>query len=330
MTVNQAFEVFMKDYVNLDPGVVERARASRDNLLANIKEFDGAEDFFKLYPDIHIQFGSFARKTKCRELDDIDLMIGVSAEGASYSDDRKWNDIRITPSATSAMQKECLDENGYLNSRKVIEAFKRKLSHVREYSRSEVKRNQQAVVLNLISKDWSFDIVPCFLTVQEIDGRNYYLIPNGNGHWLKTDPRKDRDTVTAANRSCEGKLLELIRLVKRWNKKPDAKSIPSYLLETMVVSLVDSSYDILDQALPSRFIYALTQLKELIYEPVDDMKEIQGDINSLKDADRESFAEQCETDLEYAEAAVQWEAQGYIQIALQKWQKVFGNDFPTE
>lgn len=330
MTVNQAFDAFMRNYVNLDPGVVERARASRDHLWANIKEFDGAEDFFKLYSDIHIQVGSFARKTKCRELDDIDLMIGMSAEGASYFSAGKWNNIRIMPSSTSAMQKKCLDENGYLNSRKVIEVFKRKLSHVREYSRSEIKRNQQAVVLNLISKDWSFDIVPCFLTVQESDGRNYYLIPNGNGHWMKTDPRKDRDTVTAANQSCEGKLLELVRLVKRWNKKPYAKSIPSYLLETMVVSLADSSYDILDQALPVRFIDVLTQLKKLIYEPVDDMKKIQGDINILKDADRESFAEQCETDLVYAEAAVQWEAQGYIQTALQKWQKVFGNDFPTE
>lgn len=35
--------------------------------------------------------------------------------------------------------------------------------------------------------------------MKELDGRDYYLIPNGDGHWEKTDPRKDRDTVTETN-----------------------------------------------------------------------------------------------------------------------------------
>lgn len=38
MTVNQAFDHFMKDYVNLDSDVVEKARLSRDNLLENVAE----------------------------------------------------------------------------------------------------------------------------------------------------------------------------------------------------------------------------------------------------------------------------------------------------
>lgn len=45
-TVNNAFSEFMKDTINLDPDIVSAARKSRDNLLANISEFDNKDDFF--------------------------------------------------------------------------------------------------------------------------------------------------------------------------------------------------------------------------------------------------------------------------------------------
>lgn len=44
-TVNSAFSEFMKDIVNLNPDIVSAARASRDNLLENIAEFDNQTDF---------------------------------------------------------------------------------------------------------------------------------------------------------------------------------------------------------------------------------------------------------------------------------------------
>jgi hypothetical protein len=34
-------------------------------------------------PGIHIAFGSFARRTKIRPLDDIDLMFGLTGQGAT-------------------------------------------------------------------------------------------------------------------------------------------------------------------------------------------------------------------------------------------------------
>ncbi len=37
------------------------------------------------YPGIHIAFGSFARRTKIRPLDDIDLMFGLTGQGATYT-----------------------------------------------------------------------------------------------------------------------------------------------------------------------------------------------------------------------------------------------------
>lgn len=82
MTVNEAFADFIQNTVNLDSEVVKAARKSRDNLLDNISEFSEKDGFFNLYSEFNVQFGSFASKTKCRELDDIDMMIGISADGA--------------------------------------------------------------------------------------------------------------------------------------------------------------------------------------------------------------------------------------------------------
>ena len=239
-TVNNAFAEFMRDIVNLDPDVVSEARTSRDNLLDNIAEFDDKDGFFDLCDSFNVHFGSFARKTKCCDLDDVDLMIGIAANGATYYSDDPWDEVRITASTTNAAQKDCTREDGTLNSTQVSNKFKKKLESVREYSRSEIRRNGEAIILNLKSKEWSFDIVPCFHTVQESNGRSYYLIPNGNGNWKKTAPDKDKGHVTSTNQSKDGRVLGLIRLCKKWNKVKNAKTLPSYLLESMIINFGDS------------------------------------------------------------------------------------------
>ena len=202
-TVNNAFEEFMRDIINLDKDTVSAARISRDNLLSNIAEFSEEDGFFTLCSEYNEHFGSFARKTKCRKLDDIDLMIGISANAATYNSEDPWTNVRIYASVDDPAQRACMRNDGTLNSTQVSNKFKKMLENVREYSRSEIRRNGEAIVLNLKSKEWSFDIVPCFRTVTEYNGRSYYLIPNGNGDWEKTDPRRDKEHVTNSNQNKE-------------------------------------------------------------------------------------------------------------------------------
>lgn len=327
-TVNMAFNEFMRDSVNLDPNVVSRARASRDNLLANISEFNHAPDFFNLYEDINVHFGSFARKTKCRELDDIDLMIGISGDGGKYRGDDPWDNVRIIASETNPAQQECSNSDGTLNSIKVANRFKKKLEHVREYRRSEIKRNGEAIVLNLISKDWSFDIVPCFYTEKE-NGRNYYLIPNGKGNWKKTDPHKDQHTVTYRNQATNGRLLELIRLCKKWNKVKHVKTMPSYLMETMLVNYCFRNVE-LPSNLSHRFTIALDIIREsLYYSAVYDMQGIQGDLlHRLTDEERAKIRVKADYDSKKAWQALKDADQGNNKEAIQKWGEIFGSDFP--
>ena len=73
-TVNNAFAEFMKEKVNLDQEKTKTARSSRDNLLDNIKGFSGDVNFFAVYKDKILRFGSFERRTKIRPIDDINLL----------------------------------------------------------------------------------------------------------------------------------------------------------------------------------------------------------------------------------------------------------------
>ena len=327
-TVNYAFLQFMTNVVNLDKDVVSAARKSRDNLLENISEFDNTDDFFDLCQDYNVHFGSFSRKTKCRELDDIDLMIGISANDATYNPGDSWDNVRITASTTNAAQKDCTNIDGTLNSNKVINKFKKKLENVREYSHSDIHKSGEAVVLNLKSKVWSFDIVPCFHTVVEDNGRSYYLIPNGKGNWKKTDPLKDKDHVTNTNKNKDGRLLELIRLVKKWNKVKNSTTISSYLLETMIVNYADSVSE-LDACIDFRFKKALKYISDNILAPVYDMKDIQGDINDLSYGNR--LLLQSKANIDYVKACCAWEYERKEKQkeAINKWREILGGEFPT-
>lgn len=81
-TVIAAFNEFMKDTVNLKKADTDDARASRDWLIGKMNDFEKDDKFPVSFPAIHIAFGSFARRTKIRPLDDIDLMFGLTGQGA--------------------------------------------------------------------------------------------------------------------------------------------------------------------------------------------------------------------------------------------------------
>ena len=210
-----------KDKVNLDSNQPKKARDSRDWLMGKIQDFPNNDSNFpKLYSDKNILFGSFARKTQIRPLDDIDIMVCISGEGSTYRTNYVNDDIYeiVVPDEAKNLRQLCDDGKDTLNSVKVINKFKKSLINVKHYDKAEIKRNKEAVTLKLTSYDWNFDIIPCFFTTAESDGRTYYLIPGGDGSWKKTDPRMDRDRVREINQKREGKILNVIRIMKYWNK----------------------------------------------------------------------------------------------------------------
>lgn len=326
MTVNTAFTDFLKNTVNLDPTRTTTARASRDNLKTQIAKF---EDFFPLYGAMNIDFGSFARKTKIRPLDDIDMIFTLSANGCTWEEayDGSGTVYINTPLISTEYGNYRHDGTYRLNSRKVINGFISKLSNVHHFSKAEIHRNQNAATLKLTSYDWNFDIVPAFFTAEDSLGKTFYIIPDGKGNWMKTDPRLDRQRVTDINQACSGYVLNTIRAIKYWQRRATMPSMSSYLLENLILNYFEikgeaSSY------VDINIIHVLEYIKDNIRDYVSDPKGIQGNLNNLSWEDKTKISKKAETDFYIALAANEYEQNADHESAIREWRKIFGSDFP--
>lgn len=329
ITVTSAFNEFLKNSVNLDPNVSTIAKGSRDWLVDQVHASARKDTTFPtLYSEKDIFFGSFARKTKKRPLDDIDIMIGLHARGSSYQETA--NGIVITYSASSPELSALSHDNSpYLNSRKVINKFVALLNNIPQYEKAEIQRDQEAATLKLRTYDWNFDLVPCFFTAEDYLGRTYYLIPDGLGHWKKTDPRKDRDRIQSANTIHSGRVLDIIRILKYWNKRPTMPTMPSYMFENMILDYflgvtqtVASQY--IDIELPNLFAH----IKAAVFCSVDDPKGIQGNLNNLTTSEKTKIWLRTEEDLKKAIDARALENAHDMAGSIKKWAEIFGLEFP--
>ncbi len=327
-TVNNAFDEFLREKVNLDAKVCSDARSSRDWLRNRLHGFDDKHDDFPFsYQAVNIDFGSFARRTKLSELDDVDLIHGLSANGAHYNDLGRRLEITVpSPSRLTAFRH---DDTQLLNSRKVIEKFRKHLKEVPQYSASGTNRRGEAAVLNLKTYPWSFDIVPGFFTAPEWDGRTYYIIPDGEGHWKKTDPRMDQDRVTSVNQKHEGRVLNVIRLLKYWNRRPTMPSMGSYLLENMLLTLYEERLSTASRHIDVEVAPVLDYLASAVHAEVPDPKQIQGNLNTLGWEEATKIQVRAETDAEKAREARQYESDGDHEKSIAKWAELFGPEFPA-
>jgi hypothetical protein len=327
-TAVAAIDQMLRDSVNLHSADVSTARASRDWLLTQINGWPEKDsEFPPLYSQINLHYGSFARRTKIRELDDIDLMIGLKGLGTTYTTE-PGGTVKLKVPDGIALRQLCHDGTDELNSRKVVNAFVTRLKDIPQYKNAEIKRNQAAAVLRLSSYTWSFDIVPSFITDTEWDDRTYYVIPDGEGHWMKTDPRIDRERTESINRVHDGNLWNVMRLIKFWNKRPSVRTMSSYLLECMVLDF----YEHLNQASARPEIEVPRVLRHIaitVLRDFQDPKRIQGNINKLSWEDRSVISEKAADHARSGEAALQAQARGEEREAIGLWREVFGTDLPA-
>lgn len=326
--VNNAFSEFLSTIVNLDSEVSRKARSSRDWLKGQIQSIQRKNNNFPLlYSEMDMFYGSFARRTKIRELDDVDMIVCLKALGATYIDN--GGELTITVPEGIALRRLCHDGTNSLNSRKVINQFVNALSDIPQYSNSDLGRNGSAAVLNLTSYPWSFDIVPSFFSEPERDGRTYYVIPDGNGYWMKTDPRIDQARVAKINQDHDGNVLNVIRIIKFWNRRTTMPSIPSYLLECIVLNYYESQSSKALQFVDMELVSLLNYISSAVYGSVFDPKGIQGDINKLSFDTQLQISSRAATDLQKANAARKAENDGDHKESIRFWGQVFGPSFPT-
>lgn len=337
-TVIQAFNEFMKETVNLDQARVAKARSSRNWLLSKIALFPTNDTSFPfLHNAYNLNYGSFERKTKTRPLDDIDMMIGIKADGCSYIESTV-DDIKIYfpdnyNGRLNNFRHTTSGKENTISSTRIVNKFVKNLSEIEQYGKAEIKRTGEAATLKLTSYEWNFDLLPCFMTTEENDGRNYYLIPNANGDWRKTDPRKDRARLSSINQVCDGNILNVIRALKYWNQLPYQITMPSYLLETMISDYYQNEINLSKDNDVSKFvdmeiIKVLEYLANSICMTVNDPKSIAYNINELSFEQQLAIQTRMNNSLEKARLARQYESDEKQKESIRKWQDFFGDNFP--
>jgi len=321
-TVGTAFSEFNSNVVNLDPDRTSKAISSRDWLWGQLNKLDTKDnlDFPFKYQDKNIEYGSFSRKTKIRELDDVDIMFCLTANGATYLKNHEVYTIH-TPDAGERLR--YLSDNDILNSRKVVNKLKLSLAQIERYKSAELNSRGEAATLSLQSYEWVFDIVPCLYT-----DTNLYLIPDGNGSWKSTDPRIDQDLVTGTNRKYSGRALQLIRTLKYWNRHNSTHTITSYLFEQIVINFINGRSELsqwIDFDVRDFFHY----LSSNIYNSANDPKGIQGDLNKLSYEQKKAISEKSSWAYNKSKEAINAETQEKDQRkAITQWREIFGNNFP--
>ena len=324
-TIQSALKQMIEENVNMPSERVQKARASRDWLLERIENFEKNTQHLYFCKNFNLHFGSFSRRTKVRPIDDIDIMIGLNGHLLYWYEniyDYKNCSIHLKPDVqTSGLWKDCLNEDKSLNSTKLLNKFKNALINISHYESANIHRRQQAITLKLSSYEWNFDLVPCFHTTSGV-----YLIPNGNGGWMKTNPEKDQELVTSINQEHNGKFLELVRLVKYWNSKAfdrKANIESSYLLEVMLANYYSSREYVYD--IEFEFEKSLKYLRKNISNTVDDPKDIEGDLNNLSKEEKKNLVLRIYNDLKNIEDAKKVS----VAQSFEYWKKVLGNEFPN-
>lgn len=324
-TVNSAFTKFNAETVNLDPERTKIARSSRDWLIKQLEGLPSKVDEFPiLYNNMHIKYGSFARNTKIKPLDDIDLMITFSGNGTTYLTNSYGKDYTLTvPEAATNLRKLC-NENGLLNSIKVLNKVLSSLDKIEHYKSAEKHRRQEAATLKLSSYEWKFDIVPAFYT-----DTGYYIIPDGNGGWKASDPRVDQNRISEINQKYKGKINQIVRTLKFWNVRASMPTIPSYLFENLLLNFFNSRTEISDW-IDVNMINFWNHLRSAIYNDVPDPKGFQDNLNILSRDEKDKISTKVKDTYDKGYEAYKVETEEKNQEkAINKWRIIFGNDFPT-
>lgn len=329
--VNSCFEDFIKYKVNLDPNRTQKARRSKINLQANIISLAERGDMPVMYKEMYLDYGSFARRVKLRPLDDIDMMICMDGTHGKYTEIQSNSKYTIWIDEYAPKLNEKRDAAGNLNSKKVIELFKKELAQVGDFRSANLHRRGEAVTLQLKSYEWNFDIIPCFYT-----DKGFYLIPDGDGTWKKTDPRIDEARINKAENRIRcyypnaKDMRTFIRLMKYWKKVSWGDVISSYMFEQMLLTYIEQKGMTSDWQ--SNIRDCLQSLSLQIKGSVMDPKGMQGDLNTLNIDKRYELSTIANTDFDIAKLAIREETmsgqfRSTHQNAIQLWHNIFGNEF---
>lgn len=238
--------------------------------------------------------GSYARGTLCRSERDLDILAPL----APYSPDGYWERYKY-------------DSRAFLY-------WIRKLLNDRYYA-TNVSSKQVAVKLDFSTI--VVEVVPCF--PRKGGG---YLMPNGSGGWMNTNPPYHTTYITDADRAHGNRLKPLIKLIKFWNIA-NGHHLRSFHVEMMVTKMW-KGYTIGEW--PAAVAATLKVMGAWVKANMDDPWPAGSKLNAYLTADtRDQVVRMLADDAKAADQAEKYRAEGKVQAALECWNVVYRHLFPA-
>lgn len=180
-------------------------------------------------------FGSAIRGTKPTPYDDIDLMLVLDgstlvAKENGFDVGTVFGSGKINNPLTLG---KYLDEYGLISSQKILNCIRALLDET--YSRSEIRKDGQAINVWMESYGFGIDIVPAFKIQHNTAGIHYY-IPYGTGShmWRSANPHSDLYLFGQEDQRLSGLLLPTARLLRKWNELNNDSRLSGFHVDALV------------------------------------------------------------------------------------------------
>lgn len=341
-TVSGAFEEFLDNEINIGKGTRTLASTSQNHLRDFLTSECGRDPGFPRVlsiADSDFLGGSFARHTKIWPLDDIDVYLPLDGHNLMFVQNgmRLPYTVRTDGVLTSNPLLDGRWMKGlYISSGQLINEFSSVLR--RHYPKeTDVRPNGEAVSVRMSqggsqsSEGLGYDVVPCFsLSPDDADELDFYLIPNGNDGWIRTNPRLDTLVSSKLQVDNNKTYRKAVKLIKYWNAETLGGVLSSYYIELAIARTFLAKNSSGEQVLSVSLAVALAfgAVSQAFQQgnqqswinaapPVEP-----GDVSIFNGLVLRQAA---------LEAGWAWqlELSGQETEALQTWTKVFGESFPT-
>jgi len=244
--IDSALEDLLDRRINISAKTRSNASDSQNHL----RDFLAAErtrdaSFPRVLSKVDADFlgGSFARHTKNWPLDDIDIYFPLDGSNLFYLQ----NGVRLpyTVESDGALLSNplCGDRwmsGHYISPVKLLSGFAQVLA--RHYPRgTEVRANGECVTVRMKQSETvnadglGYDVVPCFALKPDSSSEfEFYLMPDGAGGWMRTNPKLDTELCEILNGFHNKVYRKVIKLVKFWNEVQLKGAFSSYYIEFAV------------------------------------------------------------------------------------------------
>lgn len=293
----------MRANINPQVNILELARriqpqtselkAARSHLITVRRRLNSSFDISKI-----VVIGSHSRHTAIRWYSDLDVMAVLRRNEA------KWGDRLVSSSTLITRVRNDLNDR---------------------YVNTDVRRDQQAVVVGFADQQQSLDVVPALFNSFG-KARPIFIIPDGEGGWLETSPEAHDSYFAKSEEKSGGKLKRLIQLIKWW-KFAREQPIP---IQSFYLDLLLASSDICVGVKP--YTYCLYEAFKLLADRdcrgLRDPVGIAGVVNATKtEAQRGRVNDAVSYALDHSRAAIAAAAVKDLIEANRQWGLVFNGNY---